>query len=167
LWFNSFTESKRKDIQTDLVWTGDYSQLVDGQFGNSTFAAIKSYETRIAVEVNGVLSDYEQTKLKSDASSERQKFGFSQTYDENGKFWIKLPTAFLRKSKTDPDGNVWVSKDDKLTVIVSRGRYDGGSFAETYRRGQHLTFGKIKLRPSRATIITGVTGPVHLRSWQG
>ena len=165
LWFNSLTESARKDIQTDLIWTGDYGQLVDGEFGNGTFAAIKSYKTRIAAGAEAILSDYEQTKLKSDASSERKKVGFTQTYDENGKFWIKLPTSFLRKSKVDPDGTVWVSKDDKLTVIVSKGRYDGGSFAATYRNGATSDiFGKIKYQTFRERffIIAGVNGTAHV-----
>jgi S1-C subfamily serine protease len=124
-----------------------------------TLAAIKSYKTRIAAGADGVLSSYEQTKLKSDASSERQKTGFSPTYDENGKFWIKLPTSFLRKSKVESDGTVWVSKDNRLTVVVSRGRYDGGSFAATYRNGATSDiFGEIKYQTFRERyfIISGV-----------
>jgi serine protease Do len=159
LWFNSLTESARKDIQTDLIWTGDYGQLVDGEFGNGTFAAIKTYETRIAVVDDGVLSEFEQAQLKSDAISERQKVGFTQTYDENGKFWIKLPTSFLRKSKVDSDGTVWVSKDDRLTILVSRERYDGGSFKITYRNGATSDiFGEIKYQTFRERyfIISGV-----------
>ena len=33
LWFNSLSEADRKDIQSSLIWTGDYNQLLDGEFG--------------------------------------------------------------------------------------------------------------------------------------
>ena len=45
-WFNSQSQADREAIQNDLIWTGDYSQILDGIFGNSTFAAIKAYQTR-------------------------------------------------------------------------------------------------------------------------
>lgn len=139
--------------------------MVDGQFGNATFVAIKSYETRIAAEADGVLSDHEQSKLKSDANSERQKFGFSPVYDENSQFWLNLPIAFLRKSKIDRVGTVWVSEDDRLTIVISRHRYDGGSFAETYRRAATSdSFGEIKFQTFRERyfIIFGDYGAGHI-----
>ena len=165
LWFNSLTESARKDIQTDLIWTGDYGQLVDGEFGNGTFAAIKSYKTRIAAGAEAVLSDYEQTKLKADASSERQKDGFTETYDENGKFWIKLPTSFLRKPKVDLMVLSGYRKMINSQLLFHKGRYDGGSFAATYRKGATSDiFGKIKYQTFRERffIIAGVNGAANV-----
>ena len=63
--FEALPEADRKATQDSLVWTGDYSGIVDGGFGRQTFAAITSYQRRTRRAPNGILDDRARADLQA------------------------------------------------------------------------------------------------------
>ena len=53
LWFNSLSEDERKSIQSDLILTGNYFQLLDGEFGKGTYNAVRSFEAANGTNADG------------------------------------------------------------------------------------------------------------------
>src|SRR5690606_37498271 len=66
-WFNALPLEDRTEIQSDLILLGYYNFLVDGAFGQGTFAGLSAFQRSHSRAVTGVLSDGDLTRLKADA----------------------------------------------------------------------------------------------------
>lgn len=169
-WFNSQSQADREAIQNDLIWTGDYSQILDGVFGNSTFAAIKAYQTRNRFVPDGVLEQSERSKLLLDGQAARGVTNWSPVTVDNIGLNISLPLALLDPPKSENDGKTWLSKDGRFSVSVYRAKYQGGTFSGTYASFDHAPeFGNIAYRTFRPNffIVASRVGERNLytRAW--
>jgi S1-C subfamily serine protease len=156
--FNSKTEIDRRSIQEDLIWTGDYSQILDGLFGNNTFKAIQTYESRIGANQDGVLQPWERSKLRQDAQTEREQVGYRLTFDQLSGLTFGLPEKLLASPQDANGTRTWRSKDGNFSIIVGVDAYVEGSFAGLYASFGNLEFmGNITYRTFRPGffIITG------------
>src|SRR5262245_44891716 len=65
--YNAIPLAELLSIQSDLVWTGDYNGLVNGEFGDRSVAAVKAFQKRRGVKETGVLNQPERTALSAAA----------------------------------------------------------------------------------------------------
>ena len=56
-------EAERIAIQLDLIWTGDYNGMANGDFGEASVAAVKSFQRNIAGKETGILNPDERLRL--------------------------------------------------------------------------------------------------------
>src|SRR4051812_36206596 len=54
---------ERMAIQNDLVWTGDYNGLVNGEFSERAINAVKAFQKRKGAKETGVLNQPERAAL--------------------------------------------------------------------------------------------------------
>jgi hypothetical protein len=63
--------AERAAIQSDLIWTGDYNGLIDGQFSERLADAVMAYQKRQKAKPTGVLSAPERATLSATTEAER------------------------------------------------------------------------------------------------
>ena len=56
-------EAERIAIQLDLIWTGEYNGMANGDFGEASVAAVKSFQRNIAGKETGILNPDERLRL--------------------------------------------------------------------------------------------------------
>ena len=115
--FEALPEPDRKATQDSLVWTGDYSGIVDGGFGRQTFAAITSFQRRTKRAPNGILDDGARADLRMAAQQSREAAGFAPVDDPLSGARIGVPARLLTRREANPNGGSrWQSADGKVTL---------------------------------------------------
>src|ERR1700755_200468 len=68
--------TERIAIQNDLVWTGDYNGLINGEFGERAIAAVKAFQKRNGGKETGVLNQPERATLSAAAKPKQDAVGW-------------------------------------------------------------------------------------------
>jgi serine protease Do len=115
-WFRSLGYDERTVLQLALIWAGGYLGLIDGEFGQGTFAAIKAYQQSIGSTPNGVLSRAEWYTLVTKATSLMKKLGFEVVTDEATGLKLGLPLALVSSSGSTRRGFAWAAPDGSIEI---------------------------------------------------
>jgi hypothetical protein len=120
--YEALPEPARKAIQTDLIWTGDFSGTASGSYGPLTFRAINSFKTRVKGEPNGILLPTELKTLTDAARLGREAVKFELINDARTGARIGVPRLVLPKTEVVPNGGSrWQSADGKITLDTRLG----------------------------------------------
>lgn len=119
--FEALPEAERKAIQSDLVWTGDYSGVVDDSFGRRSFEALAAFETRNRMKADGVLDPAERAALAQQAARQVAALRFQSLRDERSGIRIGVPLALLPKREPLPGGVRFSSADGKASLTLTSG----------------------------------------------
>lgn len=115
--FELLTEAERKAIQTDLVWSGDFSGAASGTYGPLTFRAINAIKAKMKAPPDGILLPGERKVLADAARQARAAVGFETVTDTRSGVRLGLPKAILPKTEALPTGGSrWQSTDGKITL---------------------------------------------------
>jgi peptidoglycan hydrolase-like protein with peptidoglycan-binding domain len=115
--FEALGEAERKAIQTDLIWSGDFSGTVSGSYGPLTFRAINAIKAKMRGAPDGILSASERKTLADAARQARAAIGFETVTDSRSGVRLGLPKAILPKTEALPTGGSrWQSIDGKITL---------------------------------------------------
>ena len=68
--------ARARRIQFDLIWTGDYNGLVNGEFGDRAIAAVKAFQKRSKAKETGVLNPQERAALAAAAKPKQDAVGW-------------------------------------------------------------------------------------------
>ena len=124
----SWDDRVRMGVQNALIWSGDYQGRLDGDFGDLTRAAIRSFQRRIGAPVTGYLTEREIDALERTRLDAVRVAGFEVVDDHETGIRIGLPLAMFRRSAArdimvvfDPiDGQPQAS----LALVSTTGGYD-------------------------------------------
>lgn len=120
--FETLPEPERKAIQTDLIWTGDFSGTASGSYGPLTFRAINGFKARVKGEPNGILLANERKVLADTAKQAREAVKFEIVNDARTGVRIGIPRGVLPKTEAVPNaGSRWQSADGKFTLDTRLG----------------------------------------------
>ena len=138
-WFNALPMENRTEIQSDLILLGYYNFLVDGAFGQGTFASITAFQRSLSRAVTGILSDGDLTRLRTGAADVSSRLGLSNVDDSLGKIRLVLPAALLTRSTTNDSGTAYSSEDGGVVLTTVSKPVAETSFSDLYatlsRRG--------------------------------
>ena len=123
-----FTE--RIAIQNDLVWTGDYNGLINGDFGERAIAAVKAFQKRNGGKETGVLNQPERAALSVAAKPKQEAVGWRMVQDLFTGARLGIPAKLMPNTQGSGGISRWSS---------SRGEYQ----AETFRIAQAGALGPI------------------------
>lgn len=90
-----FSEEERRAVQSALLWTGDYTDRIDGVFGPNTRGAIRAFQERQGVLVTGYLTGTEIAALVEEGSARREAAGWRILDDAPNGIRTGLATAFF------------------------------------------------------------------------
>lgn len=121
-------------IQYLLMWTGDYGGNIDGQFGDVTFEAIRSFQERGGYNDDSYLDVRQMDGLVKAAEAEIARVGYAPVADETADLVVRLPTGLLTEKATGSTGTIYRSKDGDLEVETIRPSSAETSLVTMYRQ---------------------------------
>ncbi|MCE1237379.1 MAG: peptidoglycan-binding protein [Hyphomicrobiales bacterium] len=107
-------DDERKAIQSDLVWSGDYTGAIDGAFGRMTFEALRAFQQRAKFAADGAPTPEALTLLAKTAKIAREAVGFGLVDDPATGVRLGLPLKLLGKPAKAEGGSRWASRDGRI-----------------------------------------------------
>lgn len=118
--YEALPASDRRAIQDNLVWTGLYKGVVDGEFGRMTFNAMRAYTRKRPGAADGVLSIPDRAALAAEAAKARAAVDFRMVQDARAGFSIGMPQkVFVRR--VDVANGARFETADKSAVVETFG----------------------------------------------
>ena len=118
--YAAFTLAERIALQSDLVWTGDYNGLVNGEYSDRLVAAVKAFQTRNKSKPTGVLNPQERAILSVSAKPLRDEVGWRLTSDTVTGAHLGLPLKLATQSAPARTGTRWSSAQGQLQIETFR-----------------------------------------------
>ncbi|SEP42848.1 hypothetical protein SAMN02990966_06112 [Rhodospirillales bacterium URHD0017] len=97
------------DIQNALIWTRHYGAMVDGDYGDFTKRAAKSWQSSRGYPAAEALSSEQMIQLVSEGLKERDKYGWAMLTDSAVGFSVGFPTSFATSTgpPREENGVLW------------------------------------------------------------
>jgi peptidoglycan hydrolase-like protein with peptidoglycan-binding domain len=127
--YDAMSLADRVSIQSDLIWTGDYNGVTDGQFGDRSIAAVKSFQRRNGGKDTGVLAPQERDKLAAAAQPRIDRVGWQILDDKATGARIGLPAKLVPRTSAGKLGSHWQSTRGEMQVDTFRIAVKGTTLA--------------------------------------
>jgi hypothetical protein len=114
--YSAMSLADRVSIQSDLIWTGDYNGVTDGEFSDRAIGAVKAFQKRIGGKDTGVLSPEERDKLAAAAQPRVERVGWQILDDQATGARIGLPSKLVPRSSPGKAGSHWQSARGEVQV---------------------------------------------------
>ncbi|MBN9314652.1 MAG: SPOR domain-containing protein [Devosia sp.] len=131
-WFDRLGEDERASTQTDLILTGHYQYLVDGQFGRGTFDAIAAFQKSQGRAGTGVLTDFERRKLRDLAGKVGADLGMEPVSDGEARVALTIPGRLLTVRSATEAGTSYVSEDGEISLETMHASLADQSFEQLF-----------------------------------
>ena len=86
-------------IQADLIWTGDFNGIANGDFGERTIAAVKAFQKGNGGKETGVLTPQERTALTASAKEKQETAGWHVLDDAATGARLGLPLKMAPQAR--------------------------------------------------------------------
>ncbi|MTI42501.1 hypothetical protein JM93_03913 [Roseibium hamelinense] len=133
-WFNSQTEQERVVIQLLLIFTGDYVAIVDAAFGNRTYEALRSFQSRNNRRQNGVLSEWELQLLWDQGGSVMEKVGFEFRDDLTTGITLGILESLFASTEHTERGKPWIDRNGHVELETLRIPHQHTSYDQLFQR---------------------------------
>jgi peptidoglycan hydrolase-like protein with peptidoglycan-binding domain len=97
----------RMAIQADLIWTGDYNGIVDGEFGERAVGAVKAFQKRSGGKETGILNPPERAALAAAAKAKQDAVGWRMVDDGATGAHLGVPAKLVPQSSRSTTGSRW------------------------------------------------------------
>jgi len=114
----SFAE--RLSLQSDLVWTGDYNGMINGELSDRLVAAVKAFQRRNKSKETGVLNLQERANLAASAKPLQAEVGWRLVEDQVSGARLGLPNKLATVTSRGGSGTRWSSQQGQLQVETFR-----------------------------------------------
>ena len=101
--------TERIAIQNDLVWTGDYNGLINGEFGERAIAAVKAFQKRNGGKETGVLNQPERAALAAAAKPKQEAVGWRMVRISSTGARIGIPAKLMPNTQVSGGISKWTS----------------------------------------------------------
>jgi peptidoglycan hydrolase-like protein with peptidoglycan-binding domain len=126
--------AERMAIQSDLVWTGDYNGLVNGEFSERAVAAVKAFQKRNGAKETGVLNQPERAALAAAAKPKQDAVGWRMVEDAASGARIGIPGKLVPQQSAIIGGTRWASARGEYSVESFRITQPGTTLAAVFER---------------------------------
>lgn len=125
--------AERLAIQSDLVWSGDYNGLINGEFGERPIAAVKAFQRRAGGKDTGVLAPQERALLAASVKAQQQQVGWTLIEDEViPGARLGIPAKFAVKSERGATGTRWSSGRGEVQIETFREKMGGVQLSQLF-----------------------------------
>jgi peptidoglycan hydrolase-like protein with peptidoglycan-binding domain len=153
---------ERVGLQTDLIWTGPYEGVADGEMSASAIAAVRAFQSRNGGKPTGVLNPQEQKELTAAARTARQAVGWRLLDDPATGVRLGLPTKFVTRTTQGANTSRFASVHGELQIETFRIDAPGTTLAavfDQHRKEPSRSIESAVLRPD-FFVISGEQGGV-------
>jgi len=112
--------TERIAIQNDLVWTGDYNGLINGDFGERAIAAVKAFQKRTAGKETGVLNQSERAALAAAAKPKQDAVGWRTVQDLVTGARLGIPSKLMPNTQVSGGISKWTSSRGEVQAETFR-----------------------------------------------
>src|SRR5262249_44114716 len=128
--YSAMSLSDRVSIQSDLIWTGDYNGVTDGEFSDRAIAAVKAFQKRSGGKDTGLLTADEREKLAAAAQPRVDQVGWRFLDDPATGARIGLPGKLVPQASAGKTGGHWQSARGEIQVNTFRVTTKGKTLAD-------------------------------------
>lgn len=152
--------SERVAIQSDLLWTGHYDGVADGEFTERSIEAIRAFQNENKTKQTGILNPQEREILAAAARKEREAVGWTVVEDAPSGARVGFPAKLLRRWVESRWGSRWSSEKDEAVVETFRVAEPGASLAAVFHRQKQEPERKVESSHLRndSFVMTGLQG---------
>jgi hypothetical protein len=118
--YAALTLTERLSIQSDLVWTGDYNGLINGEFSDRLVASVKAFQKRNKSKDTGVLNPQERAILAASAKPLQDEVGWRLVEDQVSGARVGLPGKLATETSRGSSGTRWTSAQGQLQIETFR-----------------------------------------------
>ena len=101
---------QRVAIQSDLLWTGHYDGVADGDFAERSIAAVRAFQREYKTKQTGILNPKERDVLAAAAKKEREAVGWRVIDDAQSGARVGFPAKLLPQWVKNKLGSRWSSE---------------------------------------------------------
>jgi peptidoglycan hydrolase-like protein with peptidoglycan-binding domain len=130
--YAAMTASERMSIQSDLVWTGHYNGVVNGEFGDRAIAAVKAFQARNGTKQTGVLNPQERGVLQAAAKTKADAVGWRMVDDLTTGARVGVPMKLAPQITQSKSGMRWSSARGEVQIESFRLREAGTTLAAVF-----------------------------------
>jgi peptidoglycan hydrolase-like protein with peptidoglycan-binding domain len=132
--YASLPLNERLAIQSDLVWTGDYNGLIDGEFSQGAINAVKAFQKRNQGKEIGVLNLPERALLAAAAKPAKDHVGWRIIADPVTGARLGLPSSLVPQASTTKSGSRWSSAQGQIQVETFRAGEPGTTLQAVFEQ---------------------------------
>ncbi len=114
--YAAMPEADRIAIQDDLVWTGDYNGVVNGDFNSRAVAGVKTFQKRRGGKDTGVLNPPERTALSRAAKQRRAAAGWQIIVEPMTGVRLGIPAKLVGAAVRAATGSRWASAHGEVQI---------------------------------------------------
>ncbi|MDB5598124.1 MAG: putative exported protein of unknown function with peptidoglycan binding domain [Xanthobacteraceae bacterium] len=126
--------SDRMALQSDLVWTGDYNGLVEGEISERTIAAIKAFQKRRNTRETGLLDAPERAALATAAKTQQTNVGWRLADDPITGARLGLPEKLAPQTGKSGTGSRWSAAKNEVQIETFRYKATSSTLAALFER---------------------------------
>jgi peptidoglycan hydrolase-like protein with peptidoglycan-binding domain len=136
--YDGMLQAERVAIQSDLIWTGDYNGIADGDFNDRSIQAVKAFQERQGNKATGVLNVQERALLTEAAAKRKDEAGWKIVEDKATGARLGVPTKMVPQTgdaKDPKNGDVKIGsrwQSGKGEVQIETFRVNPATLAAVY-----------------------------------
>lgn len=112
--------AERLALQSDLVWTGHFNGVINGEASERLAAAIKTFQRENGGKPSGVLTPPERALLTGAARTAQDNVGWRLITEPISGARLGVPTKLVPQHSADADGAKWSSSSGTIQVLLAR-----------------------------------------------
>lgn len=125
--------SERLAIQSDLVWSGDYNGIINGDFSDRSIAAVKAFQKKHGGKETGLLTPQERELLAASVKAQREQIGWTLVEDEAlPGARLGIPAKFAAQSERGANGTRWFSARGEIQIETFREKMGGAELSTLF-----------------------------------
>src|SRR5262245_61908646 len=118
--YNAIPLAERVAIQNDLIWTGDYNGVLNGEFGERAVAAVKAFQKRKGGKETGVLNLQERAALAAAAKPKQETVGWRIVDDLSTGARVGIPGKLMPSTNVSGGISRWSSQRGETSAETFR-----------------------------------------------
>jgi S1-C subfamily serine protease len=116
-------------IQTDLIWTGDYNGVANGDFSERAIGAVKAFQVRNGGKDTGILTPQERAALAAAAKAKQETAGWRVLDDSVTGARVGIPLKIVARTGALKEGTRWASAHGEVVIETFRVAEPGTTLA--------------------------------------
>lgn len=117
---NGKAQAERLSLQSDLVWTGHFNGMINGEASERLVAAIKAFQRDNGGKPSGTLTAPERALLATAARAAQDHVGWKLLTEPISGVRLGVPGKLVPQHSADANGAKWSSSSGTIQLLLTR-----------------------------------------------
>jgi peptidoglycan hydrolase-like protein with peptidoglycan-binding domain len=120
--YAAMSDAERRALQSDLLWSGDFYGMANGEFDERSITAVKAFQQRNKTKQTGILNPYERSLVAAQAKARQESVGWRIVDDPATGMRLGLPAKVVPQNGPGKSGSRWFSAQGQVQIETFRER---------------------------------------------